>query len=170
MGDNNNTLMNFIDTTRYSPGKSLEEIIDFKRASRYLQDISYILNNLTKYPWDYEELALNESITIDDVKELSNNRIEVPFGQYGLSLNPSMLPYILDNPDSDLIHWGLGGVSSIPTLSLDTIDKYPDRFYYGIGGLSSNVNITPEYVLNHPDKQWVFDSRYGLNFPDPRDN
>ena len=74
-------------------------------------------------------------------------------GQYCISSNPNLtLEWIEKYPDKDW-DWGIYGISSNQNLTLEWIEKYPNKkWYWGYGGISSNPSITLEIIEKYINK------------------
>jgi hypothetical protein len=112
-------------------------------------------------------LSSNSQITFDFIKA----HPEKPwnFGSFGVSCNPNFTPeMILENIHDERLSWGYTGISRNPSITIDLIEKTPDKWWiWGQEGLSQHPAMTLDYVLEidadaHPKKRWEWGA-YGLS-------
>jgi len=67
-------------------------------------------------------------------------------------MNQYWFDFILKHEDK--VHWKV--ISRNPNLTLDIIEKYPDKpWHWGKWGLSSNPNLTFEWIEKYPNNIFI---------------
>ena len=72
---------------------------------------------------------------------------------FGVRINTNMNSLVEMFPDKPL-YWGLGGLSSNPSITIEFILQFIDRdryrWHWGKWGLSSNPAVTPDFIDRFP--------------------
>lgn len=156
-----NTILQNVNTELIKQGKTLEEACDWSRTSELIDDMKYVHTYTNIHPWDWEALCRNPHFEMSDTLLLKDT-VPLVWGQYGLSMNPTHFDMIKNHPNDYDWFWGIGGVSSNKSITLEFIEQHADRLSFKVGGISSMPCTTLEFVLDHPEYPWVW-GEYGLS-------
>jgi hypothetical protein len=117
-----------------------------------------IQGNLGQFEWGKNGLSINPIITMEYILEDLQKPIHLQkhwcWEEDGVSMNPHLNDYILQNPEYTSIcsklHWGQDGVSCNPSVSLTFIEEHPEiDWEWGYGGIS--CRYSPYHLRNSYD-------------------
>ena len=73
--------------------------------------------------------------------------------EYGISKNPNITMEMIEKYPDKLWDWEYG-ISNNPNVTMEIIEKYPEKPWDWEYGISNNPNITIEIIEKYPDKPW----------------